>query len=144
MGVIPPGTKLAAKPDAIQDWDKLSAEEKRLFARQAEVFAAFLEMTDYEVGRMMTAIDGVGTIYVDGKQVAQGRVEQTQPTMFSADETADVGIDLGTPVVEAIGAEAKLRFTGKIPKVTIEVREATAAADEAAKDGQKEIAKKTE
>jgi hypothetical protein len=38
--------------------------------------------------------------------------------MFSADETADVGIDLGTPVVEAIGAEAKSRFTGRIPKVT--------------------------
>jgi len=40
----------------------------------------------------------------------------------SADETADVGIDLGTPVVEAIGAEAKSRFTGRIPKVTIEVK----------------------
>jgi arylsulfatase len=34
-----------------------------------------------------------------------------------------VGIDLGTPVVEAIGAEAKSRFTGRIPKVTVEVRE---------------------
>jgi arylsulfatase len=41
--------------------------------------------------------------------------------VFSADETADVGIDLGTPVVEAIGAEAKSRFTGHIPKVTVEV-----------------------
>ena len=39
-------------------------------------------------------------------------------------ETADVGIDLATPVVEAIGAEAKSRFTGKIPKVTVEVKEA--------------------
>jgi arylsulfatase len=42
--------------------------------------------------------------------------------MFSADETADVGEDLGTPVVEAIGAEAKSVFTGRIPRVTIEVR----------------------
>jgi len=42
--------------------------------------------------------------------------------MFSADETADVGIDLGTPVVEAIGAEAKSRFTGRIPKLTVEVK----------------------
>jgi hypothetical protein len=33
-----------------------------------------------------------------------------------------LGIDLGTPVVEAIGAEAKLRFTGRIPKVTVEVK----------------------
>jgi len=42
--------------------------------------------------------------------------------MFSADETADVGIDLGTPVVEAVGAESESRFTGHIPKLTIEVR----------------------
>ena len=47
--------------------------------------------------------------------------------IFSADETADVGIDLGTPVVEAIGAEATSRFTGRIPRVTIEVREPTPA-----------------
>jgi hypothetical protein len=40
----------------------------------------------------------------------------------SADETADVGIDLGTPVVEAIWAEAKSRFIGRIPKLTVEVR----------------------
>ena len=42
--------------------------------------------------------------------------------MACADETADVGIDLGTPVVEAIGAEEKSRFTGRIPKVTVEVK----------------------
>jgi len=42
--------------------------------------------------------------------------------MFSADETADVGIDLGTPVVETIGAEAMSRFTGRIPILTIDVK----------------------
>jgi len=42
--------------------------------------------------------------------------------MFSADEAADVGIDLGTPVVEAIGAERKSRFTGRISKVTVQVK----------------------
>jgi len=47
---------------------------------------------------------------------------RTQPMIFSADETADVGIDLATPVVESIGSEARSRFTGKIPKVIIEVK----------------------
>jgi arylsulfatase len=42
--------------------------------------------------------------------------------IFSADETADVGIDLAIPVVESIGSEEKSKFTGRIPKVTIEVR----------------------
>jgi arylsulfatase len=65
---------------------------------------------------------GVGTLYVNGEQVAMGRIERTQPGMFSADETADVGIDLGTPVVEAIGAERASKFSGHIPKLTVEVR----------------------
>ena len=59
-GIVPPGTKLAAKPEAIKDWDKLSADEKRLFTRQAEVFAAFAEYTDHEIGRMLKAFDAVG------------------------------------------------------------------------------------
>jgi hypothetical protein len=66
---------------------------------------------------------GIGTLFVNGAKVAEGRIKRTQPGIFSADETADVGIDLGTPVVEAIGAEAKSRFTGRIPKVTVEVKE---------------------
>lgn len=87
---------------------------------------------------------GTGTLFVNGKQVAQGRIEQTQPMIFSADETADVGIDLGTPVVEAIGSEKRSKFTGRIPKVTVEVRDASAKADAAVKDAQKEVVRKTE
>jgi arylsulfatase len=65
---------------------------------------------------------GLGALYVNDTKVGEGRIERTQPMIFSADETADVGIDLATPVVEAIGAEAKSRFNGRIPKVTVEVR----------------------
>ena len=66
---------------------------------------------------------GTGTLFVNGEKVAEGRIDRTEPMMFSADETADVGIDLGTPVVEAIGAEEKSRFTGRIPKVTVEIKD---------------------
>jgi arylsulfatase len=65
---------------------------------------------------------GTGTLSVNGEKVGEGRIGRTQPAIFSADETADVGIDLATPVVEAIGAEARSRFNGHIPKVTVEVR----------------------
>jgi arylsulfatase len=65
---------------------------------------------------------GKGTLLVNGQKVGEGRIEHTQAGIFSADETADVGIDLGTPVVETIGAEAKSRFNGRIPKLTVEVR----------------------
>jgi arylsulfatase len=65
---------------------------------------------------------GKGIIYIDGKQVGEGRIERTQEFVFSADETADVGIDLATPVVERIGSEAKSKFNGSIPKLVVEVK----------------------
>src|SRR4029453_15433890 len=49
LGLGPAGTKLAPKPAAVKDWDALSADAKRLFARQMEVYAGFGEQTDYEV-----------------------------------------------------------------------------------------------
>ena len=58
---------------------------------------------------------------MNGKSVAEGRVEKTQPNIFSADETADVGIDNQTPVAEGIGIGPETRFTGKINKITLEV-----------------------
>jgi arylsulfatase len=56
LGVVPKGTKLAPKPEAIKDWNKLSADEKKLFARQMEVYAGFGEHTDTEIGRLVDAI----------------------------------------------------------------------------------------
>lgn len=65
---------------------------------------------------------GNATLFVNGQKVADGRIERTQPIIFSADETADVGIDLATPVVEAIGSEARSRFTGRIREVRVQVK----------------------
>src|SRR5215469_7224331 len=62
LGVIPADTKLAPKPDAIKDWDKLTPDEKRLFARQMEVYAGFGEMADYEIGRLIDAIKEMGQL----------------------------------------------------------------------------------
>jgi arylsulfatase A-like enzyme len=85
---------------------------------------------------------GTGTLFVNNEKVAEGRIEHTQPAIFSADETADVGIDLGTPVVEAIGSEAKSRFTGHITKVTVEVKPMKAPDQAEAEKAQKEAAHK--
>jgi arylsulfatase len=64
---------------------------------------------------------GKATLLVNGKPVAEERVDKTQPKIYSADETADVGIDNQTPVAEGIGIGAETRFTGKINKVVLEV-----------------------
>ncbi len=62
MGMIPENTKLGPKPEDITDWKKLPKSNRQLFARQAEVFAGFMEMTDYEIGRLMDAIEEIGEL----------------------------------------------------------------------------------
>jgi arylsulfatase A-like enzyme len=62
MGIIPANAKLAPKPSDIKDWDKLSADEKKLFAHQMEVYAGFAEHTDYEIGRLYNAIGDLGEL----------------------------------------------------------------------------------
>jgi arylsulfatase A-like enzyme len=56
LGIVPQSTKLAPKPKDIKDWETLSADEKKLFIRQMEVYAGFAEQTDYEAGRLISAI----------------------------------------------------------------------------------------
>jgi arylsulfatase A-like enzyme len=68
---------------------------------------------------------GIGTLFVNGKKAATGRIERTQCCAFSSDEGADVGADEGTPVTEAY--QVPFKFTGKIAKVTIELKEMKAA-----------------
>lgn len=62
LGVVPAGTELAKKPDDIKDWDTLSADEKRMFARQMEVFAGFAEYADHEIGRVIANLDAIGEL----------------------------------------------------------------------------------
>ena len=62
LGVVPHGTPLAPKPEAIKDWDKLSADEKKLFAHQMEIYAGFGEYADTEIGRLFQAIGDMGQL----------------------------------------------------------------------------------
>ncbi|MBI5505368.1 MAG: arylsulfatase [Deltaproteobacteria bacterium] len=73
---------------------------------------------------------GTGTLTVDGRQAAQGKIERTVPIRFSLDETMDVGKDTGTPVVEDYVEKMPFEFTGGLDKVVIELgKNALAAGD---------------
>ena len=63
---------------------------------------------------------GTGTIFVNGEKVAEGRIGNTVPLIFSADETTDVGTDESTPVTEDY-AEGDNAFTGTIEKITVDL-----------------------
>ncbi len=73
LGVIPQDAKLTPWPkDLLKDWDQLTADEKKMFTRQVDVFAAYVAYTDNEIGRVIQAIEDMGKldntliIYING------------------------------------------------------------------------------
>src|SRR5262245_3631758 len=73
LGVIPPTAKLTPWPnDLLKNWDDLSADEKKMFLRQVDVFAAYAAYTDHEIGRVIQAVEDMGRldntliIYIEG------------------------------------------------------------------------------
>jgi arylsulfatase A-like enzyme len=72
LGVIPQNTQLTPWPDSLPKWDTLDDESKKLFAHQAEVFAAYAAYSDHEIGRVIQAVDDLGkldntlVIYIEG------------------------------------------------------------------------------
>jgi arylsulfatase len=72
LGVIPPGTVLTDWPDILPKWESLSPEQKKLYAHEAEVYAAYVAYTDNEIGRVIQAVDDMGKldntliIYISG------------------------------------------------------------------------------
>jgi arylsulfatase len=73
LGVIPKDAKLTPWPhDLLKNWDELSADEKKMFIRQVDVFAAYAAYTDHEIGRVIQAVEDMGKldntliIYIEG------------------------------------------------------------------------------
>ncbi len=60
LGVIPANAQLTPRDPAFPAWDSLAPEEKAFYARQMEVYAGFQENTDYQVGRVVRAIEAMG------------------------------------------------------------------------------------
>jgi arylsulfatase A-like enzyme len=73
LGVIPQYAKLTPRPDKLlKSWDSLKDEEKKLYIRQANVYAAYLAYTDHEIGRVIQTVQDMGKlddtliIYISG------------------------------------------------------------------------------
>ncbi len=96
--------------------------DRLLPAGEHQVRAEF----DYDGGGV--AKGGNLTLYVDGEAVGSGRIEQTEPFIFSADETCDVGYEAGSPVTDDY-PESGTRFTGRVDWVQIDVDEAAEDPD---------------
>ena len=105
LGVIPPGTQLTPWPDSLAKWDTLNTDEKKLFVRQADVFAAYVAYTDYEIGRVIQQVQDLG------------KLDNTLIIYISGDNgTSAEGSTIGTPfdmaAIQAIDipVAAQLKF----------------------------------
>ena len=83
-GVVPEGTTLTARPPWVSAWGDLSADERRMFARQQEVFAGFLTHTDAQVGRVLDTLGRLGhldntlvMVFSDNGASAEGGTQGT-------------------------------------------------------------------
>lgn len=80
---------------------------------------------DYDGGGVGRGADL--TLQVDGRKVASGRLERTCPFMFSTHETMNVGVDLGTPVLDYGFTDT--HFSGHVARVDIELHDEIAPED---------------
>jgi arylsulfatase len=97
---------------------------------------------DFKYDGLGLGKSGVGTLSVDGKQVAEGKIERTIPNRFSLDETFDVGKDTGTPVVEDYVDKMPFKFSGELKKVVIELGKSglTASDDQQIQESNQKLA----
>ena len=90
LGIMPENAQLTAWPKELPEWDSLGEVEKKLFIKQMDVYAAYLAYTDYEVGRVIQAVEDLGQldntliIYISGDNgaSAEGMVNGT-PNEFT-------------------------------------------------------------
>jgi len=104
LGVIPQSAKLTPWPeDILRKWDDLNADEKRLYAHQMEVYAAYLAYTDHEIGRVIQTVEDMGKlddtliIYISGDN---GSSAEGTPNGTPNEMTTFNGIDV--PVADQL------------------------------------------
>ncbi len=86
LGVIPENTQLTPWPDSLPKWETLNADEKKLFVKQADVFAAYVAYTDHEIGRVIQQVEDLG------------KLDNTLIIYISGDNgTSAEGSTIGTP-----------------------------------------------
>jgi len=113
LGVIPEDAQLTPRPDSLEAWASLSADEQKVYARMMETFAGFTAQVDREVGRIVDAIEDIGkldntlVIYIagDNGSSAEGGFEGllNEMTFFNAlpetlDEKVEVIDEIGGPL----------------------------------------------
>jgi arylsulfatase len=112
LGVIPQDAKLTPWPDFLKRWDQLTDEEKKLFIREADVFAAYWAYSDHEIGRVINEIEKMGKldntliIYIagDNGNSAEGSLTGT-PNEVASLQGVDLPVDVAMKFYDVWGSD---------------------------------------
>lgn len=114
LGVIPEGTKLTDWPDILPKWESLTPQQQKLYAREAEVYAAYVAYTDFEIGRVIQEVEDLGKldntliIYISGDNgtSAEGTLRGTFNQMTAYNAILELPIEDQMKAYDAWGSEA--------------------------------------
>jgi arylsulfatase len=111
LGVVPPNTQLTKRPEQIPAWDTLSSDQKRLYARMIEVYAGALSHADYNIGRLLDAVEQSGqmdnTLVIfmmgDNGASAEGTLQGTTNEVGTAANSVKESIPFLLSMIEELG-----------------------------------------
>jgi arylsulfatase A-like enzyme len=112
LGVIPANTQLTARPEGIPAWESLSPDQKKVYARFMEVYAGALAYADYNIGRVIDAVEKTGEmdntiiIYImgDNGASAEGTIQGTTNEVATAANGATEDLSFLKSVYDKIGS----------------------------------------
>jgi len=113
---------LDGKPMFVHAYSNQAQHKYRVASQQALAPGKHRVRFDFNYDGGGKGKGGTGTLFVDDAQAAQGRFDNTIGGRFSFDETFDVGLDTGTPVIEDYAADMPFEFTGTLERFTIELK----------------------
>jgi arylsulfatase A-like enzyme len=111
LGVVPASTKLTPRPEQIRAWDSLSPDRKRLYARMMEVYAGALSHADYNIGRLLEAVEQSGqmdnTLVIflmgDNGASAEGSLQGTTNEVGTAGNGVQESLEFLLSMIDELG-----------------------------------------
>ena len=112
LGVIPANAQLTPWPDSLPKWETLNPTQKKVFARQAEIFAAYVAYTDHEIGRVIQAVEDLGKldntliIYISGDNGTSAEGTAIGTTFdLAAIQSIDVPVETQLKFYDVLGSD---------------------------------------
>ena len=111
LGIVPAGTVLTRRPKEIPAWDSLNEDQKKVYARMMEVYAATVAQSDYEIGRIIDALEESGqldntlVIYLEGDNGASAEGTMQGTTNEVSAQFAPESLEYLVSMMEELGSD---------------------------------------